>query len=930
MRTTTLRGRGTELAVLAARLDAAAAGRDSTVLVEGPPGSGKTELLRAAAVMAERRGMRVGTADAAPSDQVGHMGPVLAALFDGSPPVLDRTGLAALHDLPEQRHWLVEDLAALVERAAMDTPVLVCLDDVQWADPASLAALRRLPVRLAGLPIVWLAASRSGSPRVALRSTRDTLTDAGAVRLTLEPLTDQDAAEVVADLVGAPPDAALRRLGERAHGSPFLLVDLLHGLVEESLVQVRDGSARLVGDRLPARLGEGMRERLGRHSDAARRIASTAVALGRTFTFHQLATMLDVPPTALLDPVEELLAADLLVETDGVLAYRHDLVREAVQDTLPASALRALRRQGVDALLHCGSSPVEVAAQLAQSAEPGDEAAVRALVQAARSLAGSDPGTAADLGLQALRLARDDDPLRSPLVVETTVLLHAAGRSAEGKAFADTLLRRTLPAEQEAEVRLSIANMIGVSPDVRADASRQALTLAELAGPVRARHFASLVHSEVMAGRRRSAGELLPAAQSAVAATAEPRARFALDLAVGGLAYAVGDYERSLELISAAGRSTAAPREPARWALARQWRTEVLAVLDRYDESIPVITESQANAQRDRQELGVRLWGMGRGRALLQVGRLADAAAVLEGVLDAAEDGTLVGVLDAAAVVALGRVAVHTGNRPQTQRCVAMCRTLLDTGTPAIRRYATWLLALEAMADGSPDAAREHLRAVGGVAGLLDQPLLISDVTDEVHLVRLAVATGERDVVPAVIAAAHERHGRNPDVASIAGCAVHGHALATGDREAFAAAVGHFERGPRPLALASALEDAGRAAGAAGDRDPAVAQLDRALRLYADAGASWDAARVRGRLAALGVRRRLTSGTRPAQGWAALTGSELAVVRLVVSGMTNRETAEHLFLSPHTVSSHVRHAFLKLGINSRLELAKAAGEHDVA
>jgi DNA-binding CsgD family transcriptional regulator len=927
VRSTRLRGRDEELALIAARLDGAASGRDATILVEGTPGSGKTGLLREAAAMAGRRGMRAGTAAAAVGDQVGHMGPLLTALFDGPRPPLDPAGLAALHDLPEQRHWLVEDLASQLERAAMAGPVLVCLDDVQWADPATLAALRRLPGRLAGLPVVWLVAFRSGSPRTALHSTRDTLYDGGAVGLTLEPLAADVVAEIVTDLVGAPPDAALRRLTERAHGSPFLLVELVAGLVEESLVTLDAGVARLVEDRVPARLQQGMRERLRRHSRMARRVASTAVALGRTFTFDQLATMLDVTPTALLEPVEELLAGDLLVETGGVLAYQHDLVRDAVQDTLPASALRALQRQGVDALLRCGASPVEVAAQLAESAEHGDETAVRALVQAARSLTGSDPGTAADLGLQALRLARDDDPLRGPLVVETTMLLHAAGRSGEGKAFADALLRRTLSADEEADVRLSIANMIGVSPDVRADASRQALTLAELAAPVRARLFASLVHSEVMAGRRFSAGQLLPAARSAVAATDDTLARFALDLAVGGLAYAGGDFARSLELISAAGRSTAAHREPARWVLARQWRTEVLAVLDRYDESLPVIAESQGHAQRDRQEMGVRLWGMGRGRALLQVGRLVDATAILEGVLDDAEDGALVGVLDAAAVVALGRAAIHTGNRGQVQRCVAMCRTLLDTGTAAIRRYATWLLALEAMAAGDPTAARTHLRAVGGVAGLVEEPLLIADVTDEVHLVRLALATDERDAVPAALAAARERQERNPDVASIAGCAAHCRALVTDDADAFATAIGHFERGPRPLALASALEDAGRAAR---DRDPAVAHLDRALRLYVDAGASWDAGRVRGRLAALGVRRRLTAVPRPDRGWPALTGSELAVVRQVVGGMTNREIAEHLFLSPHTVSSHVRHAFVKLGIHSRMELAKAAAEHDIA
>lgn len=99
-----------------------------------------------------------------------------------------------------------------------------------------------------------------------------------------------------------------------------------------------------------------------------------------------------------------------------------------------------------------------------------------------------------------------------------------------------------------------------------------------------------------------------------------------------------------------------------------------------------------------------------------------------------------------------------------------------------------------------------------------------------------------------------------------------------------------------------------------------------ALVLYDRAGASWDARRVRGRLRAYGVRRRLVPAERPGTGWTALTESKLAVVRLVAKGLTNRETAERLFVSPHTVSSHLRHAFTKLGINSRVHLAGLVGE----
>ena len=82
------------------------------------------------------------------------------------------------------------------------------------------------------------------------------------------------------------------------------------------------------------------------------------------------------------------------------------------------------------------------------------------------------------------------------------------------------------------------------------------------------------------------------------------------------------------------------------------------------------------------------------------------------------------------------------------------------------------------------------------------------------------------------------------------------------------------------------------------------------------------------RLRALGVHRRLVSARRPGRGWAAMTDSELAVARLVSQGLSNREVAERLFVSPHTVSGHLRHVFTKLDVNSRAELTRLAGLHD--
>ena len=121
---------------------------------------------------------------------------------------------------------------------------------------------------------------------------------------------------------------------------------------------------------------------------------------------------------------------------------------------------------------------------------------------------------------------------------------------------------------------------------------------------------------------------------------------------------------------------------------------------------------------------------------------------------------------------------------------------------------------------------------------------------------------------------------------------------------------------------AAVLEDAGRLLPEARATE-AMPLLETALTSYAGAGAERDAARVRSLLRARGVRPP-ASGPRSAPDWPELTESEFAVVSLVAQGATNREVAERLYLSPYTVNSHLRHVFAKLGIRSRVELARLA------
>jgi DNA-binding CsgD family transcriptional regulator len=114
----------------------------------------------------------------------------------------------------------------------------------------------------------------------------------------------------------------------------------------------------------------------------------------------------------------------------------------------------------------------------------------------------------------------------------------------------------------------------------------------------------------------------------------------------------------------------------------------------------------------------------------------------------------------------------------------------------------------------------------------------------------------------------------------------------------------------------------------AGVKKSATDSLTKALVLFTAAGATRDAARVRARLRALGVRRRLTTSERPPTGWASMTKSELAVAQLAADGFTNREIAERLFVSPHTVNTHLRHVFAKLRVNSRVALTRLATERE--
>jgi DNA-binding CsgD family transcriptional regulator len=925
-----VRGRDAELASIGVQLDRVRSGTGAVVLIEGEPGIGKTRLLAEATRIARRLAFRVGVGAAEPGAGVVELASLMTALFDGSDPLLERSGIRELHSAPEQRYWLLQDLQAMLERAALDAPLLVSLDDLHWADSGTAAALRALPVRVAGMPIAWILAFRPGQGSAQLLGAIEHLEHTGASRIALGPLNATAVAQVAEDVMDAEPDDALLDLVKGARGNPFVLTELLSGLRDEDLIRVVAGQAELLEARLPRRVGVTMRERLHGLSAPAREAVLVAASLGRRFSFADLANMLDRPPAKLLAPVDELIDSGMLVESGDRLAFRHDVTREAVRESAPVSARRALDRQAADVLLAAGATPLEVAAQLAASAEPGDQQAISTLLRAGEALATTDPGAGADLSRRALELAPRDHALRGSLLAQTAVLLHSAGRVDEAREFADTQLRDALPAEQEAEVLLSIAAMFGVPPDARVAAGRQALALPELPEHVRAHHLAALFHNLLVGGRADEAKAIEAETAAAVKASGDANSAFAFALAETVTAYVDGRYEDALELTERAARAGIGTTDWAREHLAQEWRCETRTVLDHVDDSLRLAADSVAAAQRDRNAWAIRIFEIWRGRQLYQLGWLDDAGAILEGQFSAETGDRFFGALDAAGIVALGRVALHQGNRRVQKRTARLARGLLEDATPNFRREAAWLLALQAMATGDRAVAHGWLCAMGEDQRTAILPLFPIDVTDEPQLVRIALAAGDEELAEVTAAQADRRAQLNPRVPTIVATAAHARGLLVSNVDDLERAAGLFATGPRTIAGASALEDLGVARARAGEVDTAIEALDGALVLYAQAGARWDAGRVRSRLRDHGVRRRLVAREHPDTGWEAMTDSELAVAGLVAQGLTNREVGERLFVSPHTVSSHLRSIFAKLDINSRLALARIAAGHETA
>ncbi len=889
---------------------------------------GKTALLDVAEGMARERGIRVfrGTGDIA--GQVIPLGPLLEALVSVPDAPVDPAVLRGLSQSPDQRFWLLRELQEALERAALRAPVLISLDDVQWADAATLAALGTLPRQLATHRILWMLATRTGDLTQAASTAVHRLEAASALKITLNPLDRTAVAGVAEDLLGAVPDPALLKVLEGVRGQPFLLTELLRGLHQERLTEVDGGTARLTGTRMPLRFVDSVNRQLARLSAGARDALQMACVLGRRFSADELAGLTGTTPAEVHAALREALAAGLVTEDGDRVAFRHDLVRKAVDATLPRTVRQSLRRQAVEVKLRYGAPPSDVAELVMDIAQPGDTQAIAILRRAAAEVGRVSPTVASQLSRRALDLTPRGDPGRGPLTAETLAYLMYAGKAAEAVKLMTAGAGDLTDSAAEAEARLSLAHLsMQYSSADMVEQCQQALELPDVPSALRVQllSFLSLGLDLLgdFSGAERAARDAVDAAQTSgdpvnEVVTMVPRAAQAL--AHGGWRQAVDLINETLTRQHAIGGTA------VRLSLPDAWQTLTFIAGARLDEAFAIIDSGMKAAQRDGISANIRVWSMMRFRALFCSGQLADARAEAEATIEMADeigDGSY-GYINHVARYILGRVALHTGDPAGLAQARRSATRLSQAHeSPSSQRLGAWLMALVADADGDAAlAAQAGAHALDPLAGGLLSATSPRIYADSAALTRILMDAGKRTDAESVVARLEDFATRHPDFPFLGCAALHARAVLDGNPDTALRAIALSSDDPRPLVRAAVLEDAGRLLPDARASE-AVPLLESALASYAVAGAERDAARVRRLLRARGIRPAVM-GPRSAPAWPELTESEFVVVSLVAQGATNREVAERLYLSPYTVNSHLRHVFSKLGIRSRVELAHLA------
>jgi DNA-binding CsgD family transcriptional regulator len=909
-----VRGREAEQKVIHDLLRRAQRGAGGVVLVDGEPGIGKSLLLRDAIDEAAEQGFSLA---AGAVDQLGQAIPFFALRAALRDPFAGLTADDPGRDLPGAAAWWIAQIRAHLEQRAAAAPVLVCLDDLHWASPATLAVLRALPRDLKRHPVAWLLARSSTSQRAA-DYLFGLLEKDGAARVTLAPLGQDAVAAMLTDAFGAPPDQALADLACGAAGNTSLVAELIGGLRDDHAVQVTGGRAVLASARLPQRIHRLTQRRLDSLSRQTRQVLVTAAVLGPAFRLEDAAEMLGQTPAMLLPAVEEAMDAAIMTAAEHSFTFRHQLLRRAVGEMIPPPARKALHRQYGEILLSRGDSAARAASHLLQAARSGDCASLAGLDRAAAQTLRSAPQTAADLALRALELTPPADPAALSRAVAAAEAMTAAGRLDQAARIARDLLARPLPPAAEDRLRCVLSSVLCAGGQARDAADQAELVLARPQLPDDLRDQALTVHLQALAGLR---DELAgPVADTILAAPGQhdSHALAAALVTRAVISWDSGQISDALELLRDAVRHGTGISPDARYLQPLLALAAALVDLRQLGEAEDILRAADNPALQNIPAEAVL--SLLRGRVHLAAGRLAAAAADGQAALTIARASGAHGYAATAHSV-LSVIELRHGDIAAAARHIA-CRPSTSPQFADIYARPETIMAEAQITEArdGPAAALGHLRQL--FADLPDRSgLLLGDPALAAWLARTALAAGDRDLANRAARAAQTLTDAHPGFPALAAAAAHTRGLARGDPGRLAEAAAQH---PDPWARASAAEDLGVLHGRQGDRDQAIRHLKEALGGYRQAGADCDQSRIRRRLRQLGIRRRhwSTPSARPVTGWQSLTDTEQAVAGLVAQGLNNNQVAARMYISTHTVAHHLRQSFRKLSIASRYELTR--------
>jgi len=929
------------MAVLGAAIDALTRGEGGVLWVEGEPGIGKSALVAAGAEAARECGYDVlwGVAD-----QLSQRFP-LRAVVDclqvraGS---ADPRRAEIAHFLRSWRPGLLdgddvvysaaEMLVALVDELCTATPTVIVLDDLQWADDASLMVWHRLTLATAQLPLLLVGASRSVPRLPELQKVRAAVLRRGGTVLSLGALEDADVDALIARMVGAT-GPALTRLAAQAMGNPLYLRELVDALIREGIAGSGPGLADLSDDALegiPASFAAALNDRLSFVPEGTVDMLRVAALLGGTFSVTDLAVVLRRPTFDLSVGLQDAMAAGILTGVHSHLAFRHPLIGQALHDAMPAALRSALHLEAAQALAAAGREPLQVAQQLLAANQSGGGWARGWLVEAAPVLAARAPSIAMELLQRELDHALRQDGEWEVLTIALARTLLASGRHEEAAARARQVLLIAVEPEGRAEIYWVLARALfgARRNDEGVDTVERALERPDVPQAWRARLLASLAMFQ-----RSVWGDLDTAdatAERALSAGEEAGDTFASAYARKDLWLSHSVRRDHVGALTCLDRALAALGEGPDHANLQadlfDARIFTLQNLDRWREAEKTLQQARELTRRNNP--GRAALSLSAAVLLYWLGHWDDALTELSSVEEDVFAVKYAGRLDRGpALLWYGLAALIAGRRDERVTAAGHLRAGFDLSVLSVsdRENRDFLLAAHALAaerDGDPGQALSILSTLlqrqAGEMTLTHQWLP--------DLVRLAVAADDQQTAAAALQACRSEAAAESHPARAAAASKRCQGLFDGDPAPLREAVAHYRTVGPAVELANALEDLAQVLADRGQTGEARNILNQAVDLYGGLNATWDIHRAERRLRHCGVVRgvRGARAQRAAHGWEALTRTELKVAAHVAEGHSTPHIAEEMYLSRRTVQTHISHILTKLGGRSRVDIAREA------